>query len=378
MTLQALQVMLPEFISWAGLVQLLAKGWLICLLGLYLFRDMELSAAAARHRIAVGAMLCLAALPVLCWLAPAWQLPWLPQKRAATDFSTLSWSVALIWIYVIVALGMACRLLVQIARIATISMRSKTAPKEWRDCAETISFPNNVQLKVSADVSGALTWGTLRPTILVPEAGLRWSASDRNLILRHELAHIARGDWMSVLLARWVCILYWPLPGLRSLFRQLSLSAEQACDDRVLAGGGDATDYANVLITQVRREKLPATLALAQHCELATRVRYLVAEIVDRSTLDPQRRWIFPLCVLLAYPLATLTVVTEPTVLRIVPLNRAMPVATATSAVPVPAAPTAILKPEPPTTILAPPPKLNLAGRVRLEGDKPSIPPPPQ
>jgi hypothetical protein len=371
-----LHVILMELISWPGLLQLLAKGWFICLLGLYLFRDMELSAAAARHRIAVGAMLCLAALPVLCWVAPAWQLPWLPRENDSAEVGAVSWSTALIWLYIIVALGMACRLLAQVVRIAIISMRSVPIPGAWREGISTLNIPTNVQLKESADISGTLTWGTLRPTILVPYASDHWSASERNLILRHELAHIARGDWMTVLLARWVCILYWPLPGLRSLFRHLSLSAEQACDDRVLAAGGNAMDYANVLLKQVRRERLPATLALAQHSELATRVRYLVAEIVDRSTLDPQRRWIFPLCILLAYPLATLSVVTEPNVLRVVALNRATHTALPASTAPITATTAAILKPEPPAAVLSPPPKLNLAESTRREGDKPSIPPP--
>lgn len=368
--------MLLEYLSLQGLAQLLAKGWFICLLGLYLFRDMELTAAAARNRIVVGAMVCLAALPVLGWIAPVWELPYAPQEREPAATSAITSVNSLVWLYVVISLGMACRLVLQILRIAMISMRSSPPSHEWRETLATVSAPANVRLRISVEITGALTWGAIRPTILVPPQSSTWSPQDRALILRHELAHIERGDWLTVLLARWMCILYWPLPGLRSLFRRLSLSAEQACDDHVLASGGDATDYANVLVRQVRRERLPATLALAQPSELATRVRYLVADIVDRSTLDPQRRWIYPLCVVLVYPLATLTVVSEPPVLRVAPLNRAMATIAPASPESFTSAPITIHKPAPPPTVLSPPPIPNLLEETLREGDKPSIPPP--
>lgn len=377
MTAYGLYVALLDFISFPGLLQLLGKGWLICLLGLYVFSDLELNAAAARNRVVVGAMVCLAALPVISWVAPVWQLPWLPRERGPAEKGVYTWAGIMVWLYVVVAIGMACRLIVQLMRVAAISMRSQCAPTTWLESLNALPHTGEVNLRVSAEITGAVTWGALRPTVLIPTDSGHWSRSERTLILRHELAHIERGDWITVLLARWVCILYWPLPGLRSLFQRLSLSAEQACDDRVLASGGDATDYANVLVKHVRCERLQATLALAQPSELATRVRYLIAEIVDRSTLDPQRRWVYPLCVLLAYPLAPLTFVVEPGVLHIVPLTRAIAQAAPT---PTPAtvavATTAIRRPEPPGTVLPPPPKLNLNEKFQWQGDKPSIPPP--
>lgn len=43
---------------------------------------------------------------------------------------------------------------------------------------------------------GPLTWGFLRPIILLPDTVRDWAPEDRAAALAHERAHIARGDWL--------------------------------------------------------------------------------------------------------------------------------------------------------------------------------------
>lgn len=349
---------LQGYLNLPGLTGLLAKGFLICLLGLFILRDFALSAAAVKHRIALGTLHGLALLPVIAWLAPHWHLPLLPKSNSLAPQGDSLWITGLLWCYVVVTVLLGSRLVLHIARIGRISMRAGRTPDERFSRIADGIVPGHVTLKFSDEVQGPLTWGALKPTIILPMSHQHWTANERAMVLRHEMAHIARGDWLAILLARWASVLYWPVPGVRRLLRELSLSAEQACDDRVLAEGSDAADYADLLLKQARREQVPATLALAQPADIAVRIRYLVREIVDRSTLDPSRRWVYPACALLMLPLSTVSMVEKSVTDHAARFHWAQPweapARTADKARPL----VPIMRPAPPRKVLSPPPAL--------------------
>src|SRR5205823_6244086 len=54
-----------------------------------------------------------------------------------------------------------------------------------------------------------LTWGWLRPTLLLPTPFLTWPEERLRMILLHELAHIQRADWLFQILAQLTCAVYW-------------------------------------------------------------------------------------------------------------------------------------------------------------------------
>ena len=109
-----------------------------------------------------------------------------------------------------------------------------------------------VGLFTSPVVSTPLTWGTLRPVILLPEDALDWAEDHRRVVLRHEMAHISRGDALSQLLAGVVAALYWFHPLVWVIERKLRAECERACDDRVVSLGTDAADYASHLLEVAR------------------------------------------------------------------------------------------------------------------------------
>ncbi|HLK60439.1 MAG TPA: M56 family metallopeptidase [Chthonomonadaceae bacterium] len=101
-----------------------------------------------------------------------------------------------------------------------------------------------------------MTWGCVRPTLLLPSNALEsWPHARLQAVLLHEMAHIARQDWLTHLLAQCVCALYWFHPLVWLLTRQMQREAEQACDDRVLRAGVKTTDYAEYLLEIVRAMK---------------------------------------------------------------------------------------------------------------------------
>jgi beta-lactamase regulating signal transducer with metallopeptidase domain len=82
-----------------------------------------------------------------------------------------------------------------------------------------------------------MTFGTWRCGIVVPATAETWSDDRRRAVLLHELAHIARHDCLTQLLAAVACALYWVHPGVWWTAHRLRRERERASDDRVLATG---------------------------------------------------------------------------------------------------------------------------------------------
>lgn len=288
-----------------GLVWLFAKGAVVLAMGLYLASEFSLSAAAVRHRLRVSTMLALALLPILTWVVPKFYVP-LFSTNPDAYFSTADPVIAFALAgYLLVALGKGLILLGAVLRIGWITSRSKPAPRQWKVLGEELAPKANISMRCSASVSSPVSWGSFWPVILLP-VSTRWSESDRRMVFLHEWAHIQRGDWLAQLLSQLVAILYWPVPGIRSALAQLSLEAEQACDDFVIRGENCPANYAALLLRQAHLSKVPATLAFAHCSELSLRIKNICTNSVSHSVTFPDRRWLFIICILMIFPLAVM------------------------------------------------------------------------
>ena len=130
-----------------------------------------------------------------------------------------------------------------------------------------------------------MTWGFLRPVVILPSYALEWSDAERDVVLRHEQAHIARHDWLWQVLASVTTAVFWFHPLMWLAAFRLRREAECAVDDRILASGVEPSDYASRLLDVARQLRGIAApqgaIAMVRQPELETRVR---------SILDPSRR----------------------------------------------------------------------------------------
>ena len=97
-----------------------------------------------------------------------------------------------------------------------------------------------------------MTFGVLRPTVLLPEEARTWSGERRRVVLLHELAHVLRGDAATHLLARTALALHWWNPLAWTMWREFLKERERATDDLVLGAGTAASDYAGHLLEIAR------------------------------------------------------------------------------------------------------------------------------
>jgi beta-lactamase regulating signal transducer with metallopeptidase domain len=128
------------------------------------------------------------------------------------------------------------------------------------------------------DVATPITFGLLRPVVVVPADAHEWERADLQRALVHELEHVRRGDWAVHVLGRLVCAVYWFHPLVWVAGRQLSLEAERAADDAVLASS-ESTDYAEQLVVLAQRlsaDGMQPLLGMANRSDLSARVSALL------------------------------------------------------------------------------------------------------
>ena len=144
-----------------------------------------------------------------------------------------------------------------------------------RGLSAELGLHRSVAVRVHESIPGPMTYGTLRPVILLPPDAEHWSDDAFSRAMIHELEHARRGDWLSQYMARVVGALYWFHPLVWMAWRRLSLEAERACDDAVLRRS-EATAYAHQLVLLAERLAsipTPPQLAMAACRDLSTRVR---------------------------------------------------------------------------------------------------------
>jgi hypothetical protein len=123
---------------------------------------------------------------------------------------------------------------------------------EWTrlllECARQVGVRGRVRLLRSLEGSMPMAFGISIPSIMVPSVADTWSEDRRRAVLLHELAHIARHDCLTQLMAAVACAVYWVHPGAWWVASRLRVERELACDDRVIQAGAHAREYAEHLL----------------------------------------------------------------------------------------------------------------------------------
>ncbi len=191
-----------------------------------------------------------------------------------------------------------------IGRLALWRLARGAEPIEDGDWAELLSeltarlgLSRRVRLLQGRHALMPMTWGSIRPVILLPDGADQWPANRRRDVLLHELAHVHRLDCLTQTIAQAACAVYWFNPLAWIAARRMRIERERACDDIVLLAGSRASDYAAHLLDLARslrsrhRHSL-AALAMARPSHLEGRL----LSILDAGC--PRRRLTRPVVVL--------------------------------------------------------------------------------
>lgn len=209
-----------------------------------------------------------------------------PERVRVVDGIVLLWLLGAALALVREAVGQ-----VRAARLAAraVAADAPSVRRAMADAVRGLGRRRAVPVRLSGEVGGPVTLGVLRPMILLPPDAPEWPADRLRPALLHELAHVARRDCATDLVARLACALRWFDPLAWTALRRMRAERERACDDRVLAARVQPVGYAALLVDVARAARghaIPTAVALpmAQRMsEMETRLRAILDPAVRRT-----------------------------------------------------------------------------------------------
>lgn len=172
---------------------------------------------------------------------------------------------ALPWIW---AAGVAACTLWQWARylrfvrgLAQLSVPAESEREAlWQEVCAQAGVARAPRLRVCPGLAGPVMTGLVRPVLYLPE---EMPLARLELALRHEAAHLSRGDLWIKALVRWCCRLHWFDPLCAFHAARWSRACEYACDAKAAAGldEADRRAYGLLLLDAAQSRPLPAGAA---------------------------------------------------------------------------------------------------------------------
>lgn len=145
----------------------------------------------------------------------------------------------------------------------TIRRANRIDREEWPALKETMGVRRRVDLYQGEQAQMPMTWGLLRPVVLIPAEFGGWTPERRRDVLLHELAHVRRFDCLTQAVAQLACAVYWFNPLAWIAAARMRVERERACDDLVLTLGGLPSEYAGSLLEMARTLRSGRAAALA-------------------------------------------------------------------------------------------------------------------
>ena len=155
------------------------------------------------------------------------------------------------------ALLLAVTLLAVLRLLALRARASVMVEPSWLSALahaqRRMNFKHGTALLSSSDLKSPISWGVMRPVILLNDEAIQ-ARHEAEAIIAHELAHVRGLDWAKLLLARVVTAIFWFNPLVWILSREAHQLREETADDAVLAANVESADYAQLLVGVARHE----------------------------------------------------------------------------------------------------------------------------
>jgi beta-lactamase regulating signal transducer with metallopeptidase domain len=306
----------------AGVV---ARTTAVLLLALCATALLRRASAATRHLVWTVALAGVLVLPFLGRVVPEWRVVPIPAElvaapeptapvaesprveapavshvaavepqtaQTALPVSRIPWMTWALGIWAAGGAILLMRLLGGVLRIWWMERRSaELADAGWTSLtdglARKLRLGRMVTLLRGEHATVPMTWGVVRPVVLLPKEADGWSEERKTVVLAHELAHIRRWDALTQWIAHLAVAVHWYNPLVWAAARRLRQEREQACDDAVLALGARPAAYADHLLDIVRSlgasSGPTAALAMARRSQFEGRLLAILDAAVPRT-----------------------------------------------------------------------------------------------
>ena len=207
-------------------------------------------------------------------------------------------------------------------RLAIVHWRQRQLVKEseivvdthWRSIVNRIAWhsrlnPERIEIRTGDNIPIPMVTGLFRTLILLPPQYESWSRADREMVLRHEMAHLKRRDLHWQFLALIVRAVYWFQPLTWRSWQKLQVERECACDDIALNQGARPTSFATMLhkmAAEYAGAAVPGGIAMAERYRLEERVARALSDAPRNSLTRRQHVVGMSLAIILALMMTSL------------------------------------------------------------------------
>ncbi len=323
---------------------LLKASVLLAAIGLIHAAFARRMSAAMRHWLWSLAIIGLLLLPVPALALPGWTVLELPAppgfetvrvvqsnpvsspvadasavagESASPRMGAIPWAIALPAVYAAGVLLLLARVILERYALQRLVRRAAVVDDaDWtallHECARRVNARRTVRLLRNPQQTMPMAFGTVRPTVVIPADADRWTTGRRRAVLLHELAHVARYDCFTQMLAATACAFYWIHPMVWWLARRLRVERELACDDCVLMAGTQAREYAEDLLelayTLGNRRAPALAVSMAASSQIEGRMLAVLDDGRNRTTPAwPFRALVAVTAIALVIPFAVAT-----------------------------------------------------------------------
>ena len=209
----------------------------------------------------------------------------------STGQRVLNVTTVLLALYVMTSLILLFKLGRSYYRLTVLQRQAlpvETGPvlRELQRCKVSLAIKEQVRILSSEHIDSPVSFGFRRHTIVLPVNYQDWSESALTDVLLHELCHLRRNDWLTLMLSHLLCVMYWANPFVWLAQRRLLEVTENRCDQEVVSLGRDQVTYAESLLGvahSCRQCEHPASAwlpaqAMFDHNTLKTRLHQVLKE----------------------------------------------------------------------------------------------------
>ena len=299
------------------MIEALVRTSLVLAAGLALRGALASRSAALRHAIGAAAILGAVLVVPASRVVPAWAIAvptrGLPASAPVTTTAVRAGAPqlssvpakpsapardvpVLLFLWSAGAIAVLAHLTAGIARLSRIAARARSVTdRRWHDTlrrvAASLGLRRRVVLLESDGPVWLATWGLRPARILLPPEARHWTDARIDAVLCHELAHVARADWLVHLAVHVSLAALWFNPLAWIAVRQLRRDSELACDDVVLGRGVPPADYAGHLVAVARACRRPSwastpALSMARPSVFERRIAAMLNPRLDRRPLS--------------------------------------------------------------------------------------------
>ena len=191
-------------------------------------------------------------------------------SQAAPRTWNIPWAPVLLGALLIGVVARGLWLVAGFARLRRLTRLGTVVDADYAELQQQMGTRATITEVVG--VAQPATFGVRRPVVMLPDALAAAPESLRRAVITHELFHVRRCDWLSVLAEEMVRTLLWFHPAILWLTSHIQLAREEIVDELTVRATGDRRTYMQALLSFADTPGLSPAPAFAHRRQLFHRI----------------------------------------------------------------------------------------------------------